>query len=177
VEWHALKNSAGGRKRFAKHCVLVGDPFRNQGKVFERQLEKLSVSTVAANDSQDRARSTMPWIAGSTKITLTAADVYFTHHALANEKVIGRRFDDTDELVADGPFESCVTACDFQVRITNARQHHANKSFIAAFRFFHFAERDSTLCYSQGLHCVTGVSFHWRKIKQAERLFTKCRSQ
>ena len=51
----ALKNSTRRRQRFSKHCLLLRNTFRNGNEVYLRQLQKLSVCTIATDDSQHSA--------------------------------------------------------------------------------------------------------------------------
>ena len=76
----------------------------------------------------------MSRVAGAAKITLAAAGIDFADYATANQSAIGALFNDANKLVTDRPIETCITASDLKIGITNAGQYDSDQRFISAVR-------------------------------------------
>jgi hypothetical protein len=68
-----------------------------------------------------------------TEFAFSTAGINFSHHALANQIVVGGSFNNADEFVSDCSFESSVAAGDLEIRIADSGQQDAHEGFSTPF--------------------------------------------
>jgi hypothetical protein len=125
----SFKNSTGCGKRLSENCVFVNNLLGNYLKVHRRQSKKLCVCSIATNNAEYRSRGAVTRITRPAKVTLATACVDFADNSPANKRVVRARFDNADKLMSDRAFETSITASDFEIRITNARENDADECF------------------------------------------------
>src|SRR5688572_15180563 len=118
VNINSFQYSTRCRQRFGEHRVLVRHAARNFEKVPGRQPQKFCMSTVASQDSQDRALRTVARISGLTKFAFATAGIDLADNALTRQWSVAVHH--SDKLMSDGPFEPSIAACDFKIRVADA---------------------------------------------------------
>lgn len=78
----------------------------------------------------------MSRITGATEITLAATCVDLTNDATTDEFAIAALFYESDELVTDGPVETCIATSNLEIGVANAREQHAHECLIGFIRLY-----------------------------------------
>lgn len=109
-----------------------------------------AVSTVNA---EDRPSQAMTRIFCTAERTFAAARIYLANNAFALKTASrGSFLHDTDEFVAKRSLKACVAFCDLKIRIANAGEQDADKSFVVPRRNRNFGNVYLPVCELQGLH-------------------------
>src|SRR6476661_2472749 len=131
----AFENAAGGGEWFSEDCVFVFNVFGNGKQVDVRQLQKLGVCAIAADNSQHGAGRTMTRITGAAECASSAARVDLTDNATTDQTSVLACFDNADELMSDRSVKAGVTTRDLEIRVADARQEHTDQSLVGLVRF------------------------------------------
>src|SRR5882724_1492621 len=110
------------------------------------------MGAVSTGDSQNGPLATVSRIAGTAEFTFSASRVDLSHDSLTHERWVGSFFDDADEFVADGSFETCVASGDFQISITDAGKQHSYERFVARRWLIDISNGQAFLFNSQSFH-------------------------
>src|SRR5581483_4856119 len=133
---------------------------RHRQQIHCRQLQKLSVRAVAADDAEHGSARTMTRITRAAKIAETATGVDLAYDALT-------AFIHTHEFMAERSLKPRIAARDFQISIANSGKRNAHQRFAIGDWPIDFSDRDFLLLVAQGCHKreAGGSSLEARKEK------------
>ena len=100
----------------------------------------------------------MSRITTATQITFAATRINLTNNATTNELAIARLFYESDELVTDGPVETCIATSNLEIGVANAREQNADECLTGLIRLQNILDCQTFFFDSKGEHSTNKLS-------------------